>query len=961
MSFVGRTRLATAVAIQLASCAIRAADAAAPATSAAEVPIADDSLEEIIVTGSRIQQRLEDAPVPVIVIDRDDIERASQDAIGKVLQQIPINTGFAQNTNVNNGGDGSTRLNLRGLGSERTLVLVNGRRFVYGGNGGNTSVDVNMIPMSLVERVEVVGVGSSTVYGSDAIGGVVNLITRDDYDGAEISGSYTTSDHQDGSVYDLQFVAGQTGDKGYVTFGAELVDQHAVFQSARAYSRHTEYLNDSGGVSYRGSPATPDGQFRVPDNNALGLPGGVYTRVHGSGNPPTAADFRTFNFNATPEHPTDLYDYAPINYLQTPNKREYLWAVAGYDVNDYLSFFADALVHHRDSEQQLAPTPLNSGDPAGGAPELADGSYGIPADNYYNPFGIDLGAPDGRVRRRFVESVGRQFNENVQTQWYVAGLRGRVGDTTWNWELSADYGRNDTEVTTDGEFRADHLRLALGHSGPDASGHIVCGQRDPATGMVPADQVIAGCVPLNVFGGAGTITGEMLDYVTATLTDRGYNEQQAYELIFRGDWGTLPGGDVRWATGATHRVESAAVKVDKSKLAGVAGNIDLNLTDGGAFTANEAYVEAVAPLLKDRTAAEDLNLTAGLRYSDFSSFGTVTTYQGGLLYRPVHALTLRTSYGTVFRAPPIAALYEADATSEAGFYDPCGDSPTPEVAANCAAAGVPGGSYVQPENDSFLGVSGGNRDLQPETGHSVSGGFTYAPTAVNGLQLSVDYWLTKLDDVIVLDPQAQDYANACAYDGAKAACSHITRNSDGSVNTVDLRHTNAASLTASGYDFDLGYVAPLAGGNLSTRASATYMIEDDYQPVQGAGSYNAVGWDAPFGAMPRLRGLGYVEYARAGWSIAYQAQYIGHMKENIYPDTLPPDQYVGWHEIDARWYQDVRFQYSLEKGPTLALAINNLAGENPPRVVYSNGANTDMAAYPLLGRTYYAQLSYKIE
>jgi outer membrane cobalamin receptor len=221
MRIVSRSRLATAAALQLGTGALAAADE----------PAADAGLEEIVVTGSRIQQRLEDAPVAIIVVSREDIDRASQDAIGKVLQQLPANTGFSSNTNVNNGGDGSTRINLRGLGAERTLILVNGRRFVYGGSGGDASVDTNMIPLSVVERVEVVGVGSSTIYGSDAIGGVVNMITREDYDGAEITGSYTTNDHDDGHVSDVQFVAGQSGVRGYVTFGGELVDQHAVYQA----------------------------------------------------------------------------------------------------------------------------------------------------------------------------------------------------------------------------------------------------------------------------------------------------------------------------------------------------------------------------------------------------------------------------------------------------------------------------------------------------------------------------------------------------------------------------------------------------------------------------------------------------------------------------------------------------------------------------------------------------------
>ncbi|HQR23434.1 MAG TPA: TonB-dependent receptor [Steroidobacteraceae bacterium] len=944
--------------------------AAIPAAIAADAPSSDENLEEIIVTGSRIQQRLEDAPVPVIVVDRDAIERASQDSIGKVLQQIPINTGFAQNTNVNSGGDGSTRLNLRGLGSERTVVLVNGRRFVYGGNGGNTSVDVNMIPLSLVERVEVVGVGSSTIYGADAIGGVVNMITRDDYQGAELSGSYTTNDQNDGHVYDISFVAGQSSDRAFLVFGAELVDQHEVFQAARDYSKQTEFITADGSIATAGTPAVPQGYFELNGPNALGLEPGAYTRVNGSGNPPMAADFRLFcwpeDVVADPQRcpSTDLYDYAPVNYLQTPSKREYLWLLGGYDVSDYLSFFVEALVHHRGSEQLLASTPFWSIDPTGGAYIFPDGEPGIPADNYYNPFGVDLRYPDV-VLRRFVESEGRRFTEDVKTQWYVAGARGTIGDSTWNWEFSVDYGKNDTDVTTQGEFRADHLQLALGHSGLDAAGNIVCSS-EPVTGVVPDASIIPGCVPMNLFGGqgpdgTGTITKAMLDYTTATLTDQGYNEQQIYELILRGDWGAVQDRPVRWAVGGSHRVESAAAKLDPAKISGVAGDTPTNLNDGGEITANELYAESIVPLLADMTAAQELNLTGGLRYSDFSSFGSVTTYQAGLMYRPFRAVTLRGGYGTVFRAPPIVALYESTNSWANSYYDPCGHDPTPAQQANCEAAGVPGGSYVQDENDQFVELFGGNRDLQPEEGDSASAGITISPPAIPGLDFSVDYWRTSLDDVITLEPDMQSYLDACADTGNPAACNRIERRADGSIRLVDARHANGASLVASGYDFDLGYRMPLAGGELSSRITASHLDQYDYVTVKGADTIHAAGTRRyPFGALPRWRGLGYLEYARGDWSASYQAQYIGSMRECGQGNTND-FAFDGCRTIDDTWYQDVRLQFSMKPGPTLTLAINNLGNVEPPRVNFGSGANTDPAAYQLLGRTYYVSLSYRIE
>lgn len=910
-------------------------------------------LEEIIVTGSRIQQRLEDAPVAVVVLNRDDIDRASQDSIGKIVQQLPANTGSPVNANVNNGGDGSTRIDLRGLGPARSLVLVNGRRFVYGGVGGDTSADLNMIPSSMLERVEVMGIGSSTIYGSDAIGGVVNFITREDYDGAELDLSYTWAEEGDGTIGTARFFAGQTSERGYLTFGGELVDQDAVFQDERDYSANTEYLRWDGSVGTTGSTFTPQGVFVVPAGNVFGLAPGQYTRVTGSGEPTTAEDFRRYI------NPDDNYNFAPDNYLQTPSERQHVWLVGGFDFSPSLSLFVEALLHHRESEQRLAASSFRT---SGAGYILPDGRPGIPASNHYNPFGVDIRA----AGRRIQEQGGRDFSQDVDTQRYVAGLRGPLGGS-WSWELSATYGRNDTTVVTEGDFRVDNMRLSVGPSGPDASGRIVCGDPDPATGIVPAANVVQGCVPLNLFGGMGTdgrgtITPEQLDYITDPLTDKGYNEQQVYELLFRGDWGSIQGRPIRWATGVSYRIESAGNALDPAKISGAVGGGQLtSLTEGGDFTATEGYVETVLPLLEGLPAAEALNATAGVRLSEFSTFGFVSTFQGGLMYRPVRQLTLRAGYGQVFRAPPVSNLYESTLDDFAFAPDPCGNGPTPEQQANCAADGVPGGSYVQPELDIYPAMIGGNEDLQPEEGDSISAGLTFTPSFLQGFSLSVDYWRTEIDDVITLYPDVGQILQVCADDGAAGACDRISRRPDGTIELVDATHVNAGSLMSEGWDFDIAYMTPVGPGQLGLRLMATYLASYDVAPFKGAETTGVAGTRYVFSAFPRWRGLGHVEYTAGPWFGSWQTQYVGSMDECQEDPFAPEDAFQGCREVDDAWYQDLQLGYRFEPGPALTFTISNLTGEDPPRVNFNAAANTDPATYPLLGRTYFVSLSYRIE
>jgi outer membrane receptor protein involved in Fe transport len=358
---------------------------------------------------------------------------------------------------------------------------------------------------------------------------------------------------------------------------------------------------------------------------------------------------------------------------------------------------------------------------------------------------------------------------------------------------------------------------------------------------------------------------------------------------------------------------------------------------------------------------EALNLTAGARFSDFSTFGSVTTFQGGLMYRPVRQLTLRAGYGQVFRAPPVANLFESTLEDFTAAPDPCGHDPTPEQQVNCAASGVPGGSYVQPELAFAPVVLGGNKDLQPEEGDSISAGFTLTPTVPNGFSLSVDYWRTEVDDVITLYPDPGLILQVCADEGADGACNRISRYADGSIELIDATHVNAASLMSEGWDFDVAYSTPVGPGSLGLRLMATYLSSYEVAPFEGAGTIGVAGTRYAFGAFPRWRGLGYVEYSAGPWSGSWQTQYVGSMDECLVNEDMPEDAFQGCRTIEDGWYQDLQIGYHFEPGPTLTFTVSNLTGEDPPRVNFDAAANTDPATYPLLGRTYFVSLSYRIE
>ena len=913
-------------------------------------PSQPDSLEEVIVNGLRWSLGSTQAVAPVIALDRRDLERGAKDSLGRVLQSLPMTTGSPLNSNVNAAGVEPRGLGVAGDGSFRvflhdlpTVMLLNGRRLSNSGLGADASVDLNTLPMTFIERVEVLSNGAPVSFGSDSVGGVVNIVTRPNIGGLELNVSRTITDRGDGELVTGQAAIGFGLLGGTWGLGLDYVEQDGVTMDRRSHSASPLTIVDGDGTV---APAnrdwgTADGRFVVPAGNALGLEPGIYTRVAGVTGQ-TAADYRPF------VRSTDGFNPAPFHYLQTPSERASLWLLGSKPLSESVNLFVEALVHQRKSAQQASPT-LYFGDAAD--------------DNYYNPFGVDL--PSLLIARRFVEAGNRRTEQDVDLWRALIALEGTVA--RWQWELTVGNARSESTSVEYGLFSHSRLAEAVGPSGPDDSRRIVCGLPDPATGRVPAARIIAGCVPLNLFGGAGSITQAQLDYVSPRpLLNSGSNEQRTAQLVLSGPGGRGLGGDLRWVLGADYRWEAGGLALDPLNAAddfvGFGNTVSsMGRVASGAYEARELFAEMQAPLLHDRPLARDLTLTVGARWSDYSSFDQNTSWQAGLLWRPTAEMMVRANYAKVFRAPNIVDLYDPLTRYEGWLeHDPCGNGPTQTEQANCAANGVPGGAYVQGD-ELFTVFAGGNPKLEPETGDSFGVGLVYAPAWVEGLSASADYFQVEIKDYI-WQAYPNDVLLECARRGVARACRNTRRHPDGSLLEVATYTENFGGLDVRGFDFAIDWSIATRLGDLRANLLATYLDRWNEQPFPGGETYSYAGnFHALAGARPRWRASGHLEWHSGPWLASYAAEYIGSYSELVEDFRWFDIEFEPFtRRVDPVLYHDVEAGFTFDSGVTVRAAITNVTDEDPPYVNISPG-NTDAATYRLLGRSFFLELRYQVQ
>ena len=684
------TLLSQAIRYSLVLGAFGASAVVSPAFAQDE-PSTDDaaSLDKVEVLGSRIPRAAGETALPVLSLGRADIDRTGLTQISDILRDISVN-GPSLSLQTNNGNtSGNSSVNLRNCASNLTLVLVNGRRWVSN-NGLAGTVDLNSIPVAAVERIDILKDGASALYGSDALGGVINIVTRREVSGQRINLFAGSHEQGDGQVYSAALSGGQHWDALSVFWSLSSLDQHAVRSSDREISRFP--VPRTGDLL--GSAATPNSHLMLRDP----VTGAVRDLI--STVPGDATIFRPDQF--VPFGNEDRYNFAAENLAQTPSERDAAFISLRYEFNPEFSAYLRGLYNRRRSENRAAPEPIFLGASAGTGNPLAD-EITISAENPFNPFGIDLSStgPDANLlllARRPLEGGPRVFEQEVRTRYLAFGLEGSFegGLGPWYWDLNFADSRNRAEQLNFGSYNLRNIALALG--------------------PLRACQSTPGCVPLNLFGGPGSITPEMLAYIQPLVRDRSHNDLRLYSANVSGDLWEAWSGPMALAAGLERREVEGAYQPDAITVAGDYNGVP-SLPTRGRYTVNEAYVEADLPLLVSLESQLDLN--AALRYSDYSTSSEETTARAGLRWQFADNLLLRGNWAEGFRGPSIGELFGSAARFDTDLRDPClvqvSGAPPP---VDCSAFGVPRGAMQS--NTQIAVTTGGNAELRPEHSDSYS-------------------------------------------------------------------------------------------------------------------------------------------------------------------------------------------------------------------------------------------------
>jgi len=902
--------------------------------------------EEIVVTGSRIRRNPLDLDSPVTFVDQADIAKTGLNSVNDVLQRLPssgggLNSKFNNSGNLGNPPDGggvgagAAEIDLRYLSSRRVLVLVDGLRFVNGASASGVpgSTDLNSIPESAIERIEVLQDGASAIYGSDAIAGVVNIITKRSQSGLSALAQLGGYEDGDGFTQNYQLSWGNGNDGPLqVVVGGSYVDQDPVRSGSRALSAFPEPYFDACVATC--SSFTPNGRFT--GSAFVGRDATLIAPV--IGRRPTPADFRRFS------SPADRFNFQPFNFLQIPLERLGVFGTLRYALSDTINFSAKALWNQRKSKNQAAPLPFGIGPTSGLTPVLS--SIVVSATNPFNPFGVDLGGSNnnvGSIFRRFLEGGPRRFNQTVDTTYGVATLDGKVGlfGRNWFWDVNASYGRNKAEQDMFGNIDSSKLRQALG----------------------PVSGCTGPCVPFNLFGGFGSITPAMINFVTFEQNDSSKQSQFDATANLSGSLFDLPGGPLGLAVGLEYRDLKGRFDPDPVVAAGFSSDIPARPTRG-SFDVREAYAELNAPLLAGLPFVNLLELNGAVRFSDYSTSGSTTTFKGGVNWKPIEDLRLRGTFAEGFRAPSIGELFGTQSRFDEALDDPCSSHRSnlaprrfandAEVRAACIAAGVPANGSYQQANAQISVNTGGNQDLDPETSKSYVLGGVYSPSWLPRFSIEANWYKIKVEGAVQAIPRATTVLN-CLLTKDPATCALVTR-VNGELIEIEGLLQNIAAIRTKGIDVNLAYRGLDTGiGKFGFTWNNTFLRNFDVIVPGPAGQErfsregNQVG--APAQAFPKHKSIGIVDWDWADFGVTAIGRYVSKLKE------------VGGNVIDSVFYTDLQLRWSgasFEDRFGFALGVNNLFDKETPGCVTCESNNFSQTVHDIPGRYFYARASFRM-
>lgn len=907
----------------------------------AQNPVVEEESGTIVVTGSRIPRPDVESNSPVNVISQDEIKYSSAVETEQLLNALP--QAVAGAGAQSNSGNGSATVNLRNLGTVRTLVLQNGRRIVGASQDG--VVDLNMIPPSLIERVEVVTGGASAVYGSDAMAGVVNFVTKDDFEGLEVGGSYGISEQGDAERYNLELtVGGNFADgRGNMVFHGSYYNRAQVRGAARDHA--TVFLADAvvNGVPTlvpSGNGVTPEGTIFSPQLVGLTDPYGTTIGTAGIFFAPEG--WRAYQ-------PSDGFNDRVFTNLQMPMQRWQGAVIGHYDVTDDITAFWEGSYVHSKINSTLGAVPMSSSGFIPGFQLDLRNPYLDPTLRNFLSVNMDA---DGdnlvpvNINRRLLDGGSRTSDQTRDFYRFVAGLKGGLTDRL-NWEVFFNQGETTITDVQGGGVLIDNF--ANGFLTNPAN-PFACAVADPK------------CVVLNPFG-LNSLTPAMIDYIGTDLTNITTVRQKQVGASVTGSLFTLPAGDVGISLGAEYRKESSSFNPDQLYVQGKALSRSAGLSPtAGSFDVAELYGEIYVPILADRPGFELLAFEGGVRFSDYSTAGSVWSYKLGGEYSPFRGLKFRGLYQRAVRAPNVVELFSGATNTAPQALDFCNADAgrTSQERDFCLnSLGIPAAviDVFQQENQQIRAITGGNPNLQEETSDTWSVGAVIRPDFVPGLQLTVDYYNIKIDQAIgSFGGGLQAVITACNGDMtlSNIFCQPLrNRTPDGQLIDVPLLNANISKIEASGVDYRLDYRHNLgSAGSLNYYISGTYLID---AITQGSPIVNPVNCAGYIGggncstANPKWRFTQRLTWEMDKLQLSLRHRFIGSAKDGRIAGAIASGAatpLLAVPETGDVHYFDLGANLDVKENFSFFANIDNLLDRDPPFYLF------ERETYDAIGRRF---------
>ncbi|WP_308368448.1 MULTISPECIES: TonB-dependent receptor [unclassified Microbulbifer] len=869
-------------------------------TLAATGVVAQDSIpgpevEEVIVTGSRIARDPLSTTGPITLVDSEAIERSGVGTIDELLRELPSMGTAGINANDNNGGGGLAFVDLRNLGSSRTLVLVNGRRFVSSSSGVSSAVDMNNIPVDMIDRIEVLTDGASAVYGSDAVAGVINVVMKDSFDGVKISARGGATEDGGGENGELSFTFGNEGERG-------------SFVGNISHSQRAEITYNDRDWAGLNSSLTPNGNLYTAYGNFTVGEGGQ-TLTDG----------------------TTSYDIGQHMWLAGSMERTGVTLSGNYSLSNSVELYGEASYTNKTTNQQLAAQPMYSANGFAIDPEqhlpaeiqaqlqsawqeahdawVANGSD--PEDEEFPFPGESWQAGFDDMRIRPVAGGTRDYEQETDTYRFLAGLRGDLANG-WSWDAFASYGKNEGENVIANSYSKSKLQEILNGT--------------------------AGIEP--VF--AGGMSPEVIDYMRYADREDNEYELENYGVSLTGDIDAVQfqGGALGFAAGVEYRKESGEFNPSVETQSGDTFGNQQEATEGD-YSVTEVFAEFNLPILSGAKYAEELSADLAVRYSDFDTFGGETTGKVGFVYAPIEDLRFRASASTSFRAPGIYELYSGTAQSYEYLIDPCDTSESNErgQGANC---GMVGPAFTQSGSQVPTNI-GGNPNLDAEEAESYTFGIVWTPAFVEDLSITLDYFDIQVENAIT-SPDLQRMLDDCYRDGIESACVSITRGAGGQVTNLEGAKMNIGEISTRGVDLDIVNNLHFNAGQLALRLQASRLLEYEEYNEQTDQTWDKLGYVGTSSEMyVKWRGLAGATWFADSWSLGLDVRHLS-------------DGETSYREVPSHTYLDLHAGWDVSDALRLTAGVDNLADREPTD---GSGSGDWNSTLDYKGRYAWAGVSYQ--